>query len=507
MSRAARRLVAVACLSMTGCAVARVGLDQTCELNSDCQDLLVCAGGVCRAECISPRDCPPGRSCVPSGTPDRPVCSPPDAPALCVFHSECPLGTYCLFGRCHAQCAEDRDCPDAGRCDAETGTCEAAVHVDQEGRFTPPPPGGELPPCGNGRARCDGVCVDLGSSPSHCGACGQACGDNEDCLNAACVCAPPRQLCGDACVDPERDPAHCGGCFAPCDGPCSEGRCCGPGRASCGGACVDVSEDVERCGACDVRCGDREVCFRGTCAQEHQDCDDARTLVLTPGTTTVERSRTDGGGLFDFNGCAPISWPDVFYRFTLPERSMLLVRTVVAMGRELRVGFLTGGCDELGTACGTAPCPDATPDGERHGSAVYVLAAGEHRMVVESDEGTGFRLHVDVLPIGDAAVSTLPEGAFTLDGTIAAGSGRADTCAPGDERVFAFVTCEDFPGGRLSASVTGGVVGVSGGAVPLVCGGASVARDLAPGSGLYGLVVEGADPSLSTTFRVTGSRP
>jgi hypothetical protein len=39
---------------------------------------------------------------------------------------------------------------------------------------------------GAGQADCGGACVDLGSEPSSCGACGVVCGDGATCKNGVC---------------------------------------------------------------------------------------------------------------------------------------------------------------------------------------------------------------------------------------------------------------------------------------------------------------------------------
>ncbi|MBZ0120428.1 MAG: hypothetical protein K8H88_25780, partial [Sandaracinaceae bacterium] len=66
------------------------------------------------------------------------------------------------------------------------------------------PDGGPLdagPACGAGLNECDGLCVDFGSDRSHCGACGNVCGADEDCTGGACALHCPGSLveCGGAC--------------------------------------------------------------------------------------------------------------------------------------------------------------------------------------------------------------------------------------------------------------------------------------------------------------------
>ncbi|MAC25698.1 MAG: hypothetical protein CMH59_04345, partial [Myxococcales bacterium] len=67
--------------------------------------------------------------------------------------------------------------------------------------------------CPTGQVECSGECVDVGSDPDHCGACGTSCGAGEVCSEGSCglSCggATPT-LCGDRCVDTTSDRNHCG---------------------------------------------------------------------------------------------------------------------------------------------------------------------------------------------------------------------------------------------------------------------------------------------------------
>jgi len=83
---------------------------------------MICAGGYCRVECRDDRDCVNGWHCLASGVPDKQVCLPPDAPLLCLYHSDCvpttcDTGAGCIptmlcsvDGVCRPHCRASRDC-------------------------------------------------------------------------------------------------------------------------------------------------------------------------------------------------------------------------------------------------------------------------------------------------------------------------------------------------------------------------------------------------------------
>ncbi len=141
-------------------------------------------------------------------------------------------------------------------------------------------------------------CVDLNTTED-CGACGNKCGDGEQCISGQCTCGDVRpdglgEACGEAeacCFNangqqacrPEADCA-CGGTLDPATGeieggiPCTGLQiCCWmdlpglPARAE--PVCVDPSKDNENCGACvqsseaatpnnGFRCEPGEICVR-----------------------------------------------------------------------------------------------------------------------------------------------------------------------------------------------------------------------------------------------------
>lgn len=124
--------------------------------------------------------------------------------------------------------------------------------------------------CGAGRTLCGSVCVDLASSRTDCGACGNACAEGEVCIDSECtsVCETGRTFCDGACVDLDTDPENCGACGNVCDQVCQDGECrieCSDGKTDCDGACVDLGSDPANCGGCGIACGETEICSDSAC--------------------------------------------------------------------------------------------------------------------------------------------------------------------------------------------------------------------------------------------------
>lgn len=108
------------------------------------------------------------------------------------------------------------------------------VDLDAGGPPIPREPA-EAPDCPVSLSSCDGDCVDLRSDPLHCGACGEACAADAQCVSGSCLearsCPSGLELCSEEgieqCVDVRTSDFHCGAC----------GRLCGPGQGCAGGAC------------------------------------------------------------------------------------------------------------------------------------------------------------------------------------------------------------------------------------------------------------------------------
>jgi hypothetical protein len=168
--------------------------------------------------------------------------------------------------------------------------------------------------CEQGFFECDFYCVDPGSDPHHCGACGAACAPGERCEQGECRSDPPGEPedravaqpatrpdpgqapggmvplgvedspvekcgspdgvdltdCGGVCVNTQTDRSHCGACYSSCPSGtfCRAGVCtsaCPAGLTNCGGECVNLKIIWNHCGACDNACDSTEVCSGGAC--------------------------------------------------------------------------------------------------------------------------------------------------------------------------------------------------------------------------------------------------
>ena len=66
--------------------------------------------------------------------------------------------------------------------------------------------------CGSGLARCGNNCVDLQNDKSNCGFCAQVCAGQLVCVNSNCACPTGTTDCAGVCADLTSDPSNCGGC-------------------------------------------------------------------------------------------------------------------------------------------------------------------------------------------------------------------------------------------------------------------------------------------------------
>lgn len=293
MGRAARALFAVA-LAAGACGVpdykgfatggGAAGADgggatggATCASDLDCKSL------------VAPRCDPNTKICV--------ECLEPNA--------TCPQGTYCDGGKCAVGCSGNTDCGtltcdvSSHRCTGCTGsgqcptgtTCETSSGVCQPGCSAGPE-------CPNGFDCCNDNCVNLQSTPEHCGACDAACstaGGTPSCSDGDCTiaCDPGFADCDNKArpngceVSTATDPTNCGSCGNACGvaAPnCESGACksaCPAGKADCDGKAsngceTDLNDSKQDCGACGNACSTTQYCSNGSCTacpSGKRDCD------------------------------------------------------------------------------------------------------------------------------------------------------------------------------------------------------------------------------------------
>lgn len=89
------------------------------------------------------------------------------------------------------------------------------------------------PACATSETRCGDACVNLSTSTTHCGACGNVCNETENCTAGTCraPCTSPMSLCAGACVDTRNSNSHCGTC----------GHACASGQVCTMGSCTSSS--------------------------------------------------------------------------------------------------------------------------------------------------------------------------------------------------------------------------------------------------------------------------
>ncbi|HVH45533.1 MAG TPA: hypothetical protein VM925_24435 [Labilithrix sp.] len=277
-----------------------------------------CVDGTCELECMNDPSYPTDRrNCNGEIDDGCEVDVLVDTANCGACGKACAAGEPCVKGKCGCppgQLACNGECVDPKTDDKNCGTC---------GNECKPPAGAcsSMPTrvyygCGGGNCgqlKCSGASADCNgdlaidqcasdgcevknreTDRDNCGACGNACKPNEECIDEGFgrECAVPcsrfgKVLCPHIpadvkCVDLLNDPNNCGGCgnFCPAAGPsqirsCAKGLCaldCAPGFADCNGNSSDGCETnlmahPGNCGACGNRCdvGAGQPCVEGKC--------------------------------------------------------------------------------------------------------------------------------------------------------------------------------------------------------------------------------------------------
>lgn len=194
-------------------------------------------------------------------------------------------GCEAPLARCEQRCVDlDHDPDHCGTCDRACG----------EGAFCGE--GSCVERCPAPLVGCERTCVDPSTSQQFCGASGNCqgeragvvCSPEQVCEGGSCVNQPVQgcdahlTLCDDLCIDVHSSPLHCGACNQACsaDSFCHEGECthrCPEPLIGCGGTCIDPSTSNEFCGAsgdcqdeyAGVACASQEVCQAGSCLDDN----------------------------------------------------------------------------------------------------------------------------------------------------------------------------------------------------------------------------------------------
>ncbi|MBQ9394628.1 MAG: hypothetical protein IJU23_03795 [Proteobacteria bacterium] len=285
------------CESDVDCAYVCEDGEKSCGPGLCCDQSAICCGSSC---------CESGSICCGNG-----ICADLDNDALNCGEcgNKCGKDHICQEGKCVIHCAEDQDtCPDVctdlntdpHNCGECGNKCDSSEFCFDEG---------EGPHC----VRTDDVypefqcnteeeletegfipnlicwakCIDGQTDVENCGACGNKCGENEDCKEGVCTpkpsvedCENPAETrCYGLCVDLKNDDKNCGACLNACASgtKCEDGECvvqCGE-LLNCNNTCVDITNSVNHCGGCGNKCADGQDCVGGACqcADGRYDCD------------------------------------------------------------------------------------------------------------------------------------------------------------------------------------------------------------------------------------------
>ena len=393
-----------------------------------CVDLMTDASscGACGTACAAGETCT-GGSCAEGCPAPSMLCPGEDGSTVCTDVSAAPSSC----GACGTACAPGESCV-GGAC-----TCVAPDQV------------------------CGGACTDVMTSQQHCGACGNACGPEQICVDGACACPTGFMLCAGACTNVRIDDRNCGACGSSCATPaesCSDGICtasCGAGMVVCGGRCTDTATSATDCGGCGNSCASGTTCRGGVCAPSNDERTSAITITL--GSSEVVVSGTTAGATNDGPSvpCSCTSGANVWYRFTLGQRSVVYFDTA---GSSFDTAlFLTdssgtpvpaqsaAGFGSLGLCNDDANCSGAEWTSIRQSRTAGVLAAGTYYVAVGGCGSGAFTLRGQMIPddVGRYFYASRLQGDGTTSTHLVGESVTQGTCggAGSGEDVRWFLTC------------------------------------------------------------------
>jgi hypothetical protein len=206
--------------------------------------------------------------------------------------------------------------------------------------------------CSAPNTMCGTMCVNTQTSSANCGACGTACGTGQTCMAGVCTggsmdggtdsgtdgSVPPDTTTPDG-SSPEDGSSP--DVQAPVDVAGDTGAGCNAPNTMCGTACVNTNTSSEHCGACNNACGSSETCSAGVCRPANDDRANATEITLGDSEALVVGNTTGATHDGPTVSCSCANdRPNVWYRFTLTERSVVYFDTYLSSGLDTSL-FIT----------------------------------------------------------------------------------------------------------------------------------------------------------------------
>ena len=265
-------LASVVALAAPACSSSDVAskLYLPCAQNSDCNNALICALGVCRPICKTIADCGNGGTCVTDSKMHAVCQSPIENNTACSLQSDCKAPLACASDfRCRNICVGDMDCNALGISGRTCATDASGKRycadpsvpgeVSDGGMITQsPPPGAEdAAMVGSNDATTEGSSGSSSSGGSSgSGSSGSGGGDSSREGSADASSDAPPAVCTLACT-PGKTTCENGACVA-CGG--SGQTCCATGSACLANLSCNASNTCS-CGKANEAC-----CTGGTCS-------------------------------------------------------------------------------------------------------------------------------------------------------------------------------------------------------------------------------------------------
>ena len=285
-------LLSVACQDTTAQRLANAKLKNSCLINSNCEEPLVCAFKTCHVQCESSRDCQDGARCVVSDKPYK-VCQF-DEDVACEGANDCPDPLICgVDGECRNQCILDAQCTGDQVC--VSGACAEPAELNSDGQLeaaTGHVAGEEGTPCTYASDCKDALLCRNSSCLPEC-VTDKDCGSGKSCDGSRCVASGTSNTAASCFYNSQckvADGELCASGYCRCE--CVEDRDC-PSGMECDGCACKLPVDSSSC-ILNSQCSAGERCFSGVCGPEcAKDVDCPTNWECAGGTCQVKIS---GGG-------------------------------------------------------------------------------------------------------------------------------------------------------------------------------------------------------------------